>query len=85
MGVLELFVSRGTRRIKFQALAATEWNLISRTPISIANAIAAVVKPIPIASLKKAMDKAMKAYKALGATDVAAKSPEMTKAVLDGW
>jgi hypothetical protein len=66
-------------------LVGTEWRLASRTADSIAKAIAAVVKPIPVASLKKAMDKAMKAYKTLGATDVAAKSADMTKEVLDGW
>jgi hypothetical protein len=63
-------------------LIGMEWNLASRTPDSIAKAIAAAVKPIPAATLKTAMDKAMLAYKSLGATDVAAKSAGMTKVVL---
>ena len=66
-------------------LIGTEWNLASRTADSIAQAIAAVVKPVPQATLKKAADKAMKAYKSLGATDVVAKSADMTKTVLAGW
>jgi hypothetical protein len=66
-------------------LAGTEWDLASRAPDSISKAIAAVVKPIPAANLKKAMNKAMAAYKAQGATDVAAKSADMTKKVLAGW
>ncbi|MGO9648406.1 MAG: AIPR family protein [Terriglobales bacterium] len=66
-------------------LVGTEWNLASKTPKAVADAIAAVVKPIPVASLKKAMEKAVKAYVALGATDVAAKSADMTKEVLAGW
>lgn len=66
-------------------LVGTEWTLANRKSDSITKAIAAVVKPIPSATLKKAMDKAMKAYKSLGATDVAAKSSEMTKVVLAGW
>lgn len=66
-------------------LVGTEWNLASRTADSIAKAIAAVVKPIAVTTLKKAMGKAMKAYKDLGATDVIAKSFEMTKEVLAGW
>jgi hypothetical protein len=66
-------------------LVGTEWNLASRTADSIAKAIAAVVKPIPLTTLKKAMEKARKVYKSLGATDVVAKSGEMTKQVLLGW
>jgi hypothetical protein len=66
-------------------LVGTEWNLASRTADSIAKAIAAVVKPIPPANLKKAMEKAKAVYKTLGATDVIAKSAEMTKQVLSGW
>ena len=90
--VIEFLQSQGlesdeVRDIRYYVsmLVGTGWNLSSRTPDSIAKAIAAVVKPIPVANLKKAMDKARKAYKALGATDVAAKSPEMTKGVLSGW
>ena len=66
-------------------LVGTEWNLVGRAPDSISKAIAAVVKPISVAKLKKAKDKAMAAYRALGATDVAAKSADMTKKVLAGW
>ena len=66
-------------------LVGTELSIASRTADSIAKAIAAAVKPIPIASLKKAMDKAMKAYETLGATDVAANPADMTKEVLAGW
>ena len=64
-------------------LVGTEWDLASRAPEAIAKAIAAVVKPIPVANLKKATEKAMEAYKAQGATDVAAKSADMTKKVLE--
>jgi AIPR protein len=66
-------------------LVGTEWKLAGRTADSIATAITAVVKPIPVANLKKAMEKAMKAYKTLGATDASAKSADMTKEVLAGW
>jgi len=66
-------------------LVGTEWNLASRAPDSIAKSIVAVVKPIPIASLQKAMEHAIEAYKTLGATDVAAKSADMTREVLIGW
>jgi hypothetical protein len=66
-------------------LVGTEWNLASRSADSIAKAIAAVVKPIPLANLKKAMEKASAVYKTLGSTDVVAKSTEMTKQVLLGW
>ena len=66
-------------------LVGTEWNLASRTPDSIAKAIAAAVKPILPVSLKKAMQKALDVYEKLGATDVVAKSAEMTKQVLLGW
>jgi hypothetical protein len=66
-------------------LVGTDWNLVSRSPESIAKAIAAVVKPIPVATLKKATEKARAVYKTLGATDVVAKSAEMTKQVLSGW
>ena len=90
--VIEFFQAQGlepdeVRDIRYYVsmLVGTGWRLASRTADSIAKAIAAVVKPIPIASLKKAMDKAMKAYKTLGATDVAAKSADMTKEVLAGW
>ena len=90
--VIEFLRSQGlesdeVRDIRYYVsmLVGTEWDLDSRTPDSIAKAITAVVKPIPVANLKKAMDKARKAYKALGATEVAAKSSEMTKNVLVGW
>jgi len=43
------------------------------------------VKPLPVASLKKATEKARAAYDALDSSDVAAKSAEMTKEVLAGW
>ena len=66
-------------------LVGTEWNLASRSAVAIANAIAAVVKPIPVASLKKAKDKALKAYKELGGTDKVAKSTQMRERVLAGW
>lgn len=66
-------------------LVGTEWTLVSGAADSIAKAITAVVKPIPVANLKKAIEKAMKAYKTLGATDVAAKSADMTNEVLAGW
>lgn len=65
-------------------LIGMEWDLATRRADSIAKAIAAVVKPIPEPTLKKAMERAIKAYKKLGATDVVAKSPDMTKAVLAG-
>ena len=65
-------------------LVGKQWNIASRSPEVIANAIAAVVKPISVAILKTATDQAMKAYKKLGATDVVAKSSEMTKMVLAG-
>ncbi len=63
-------------------LVGIEWNLASRSPDSISKAISAVVKPIPEATLKAAMERAIKAYESLGANDVIAKSYEMTKAVL---
>lgn len=63
-------------------LVGKKWNLASRTPDSIAKAIAAVVKPIPETVLRKAAETAMAAYRRLGATDVVAKSPDMTTAVL---
>lgn len=66
-------------------LVGTSWNIASRSKEAIAKAIAAVVKPIPAATLKTALDKARGAYMALGATDVAAKSSEMTKTVLEAW
>ncbi|MHB8539453.1 MAG: AIPR family protein [Candidatus Acidiferrales bacterium] len=66
-------------------LVGTEWNLASRSPDSIAKAITAVVKPISVTNLDKATDKARQVYKNLGATDVIAKSAEMTKQVLEGW
>jgi hypothetical protein len=66
-------------------LVGTEWNIASRTPDSIAKAIAAVVKPIPPENLKKETAKAREVYKSLGSTDVVAKSAEMTKKVLSGW
>jgi hypothetical protein len=66
-------------------LIGTDWNLASRKPDAIAKGIAAAVKPIPVATLKKATENAMHANKHLGATDVVAKSPDMTKEVLAGW
>jgi hypothetical protein len=63
-------------------LVGMEWNLASRSPDSISKAIAAVVKPIPGATLKAAMDRAVKAYESLGDNDVIAKAHEMTKVVL---
>lgn len=66
-------------------LIGTEWDIASRKPEPIAKAIAAAVKAIPVTSLKKALDKAMKAYKSIGSTDAAAKSADMTKEVLSGW
>jgi hypothetical protein len=63
-------------------LVGKEWNLASRSAEAIASAIAAVVKPIPVATLKGAKDRALKAYKALGATDVVAKSAQMREKVL---
>lgn len=66
-------------------LVGTDWDLSSRNANSINKAVAELVKPIPAAKLKKAMAKALKAYKELDETDVAAKSAEMTKKVLDGW
>lgn len=66
-------------------LVGTEWNLASRTADSIAKAIAAVVKPIPLANLKKATEKARAVYNNLGANDVVAKSADMTTQVLLGW
>lgn len=66
-------------------LIGTEWHLVSHTPTSISEAIQAAVKPISVVKLKAAKDKAMAAYKDLGATDVAAKSADMTKKVLEGW
>jgi hypothetical protein len=90
--VLEFLQSEGLesdelRDIRYYVamLMGTEWNLSSASPDSISKAIAAVVKPLPLANLKKAMHKARAAYKSLGATDVAAKSSEMTTAVLAGW
>jgi hypothetical protein len=65
-------------------LVGQQWNLASRSPEAIAKAIAAVVKPISLAILKTATDRAMKAYKSLGATDVVAKSAQMTERVLAG-
>jgi hypothetical protein len=65
-------------------LVGKEWDLASRSPEAIANAIAAVVKPIPVAILKSAKDKALKAYKALGGTDKNAKSAQMRERVLAG-
>jgi hypothetical protein len=66
-------------------LIGTDWNLFSRSNDSITKAIAAAVKPLPIATLQEGMDKALKAYNAQGATDVGAKSVDMTKQVLAGW
>ena len=63
-------------------LVGIEWNLASRSADSISKAIVAVVKPIPEATLKAAMERAIKAYESLGANDVIAKSYEMTKAAL---
>lgn len=66
-------------------LVGTEWALSSRTPDSISKAIAAAVKPIAVAVLKKAMGKALKAYEELGETDAVAKSSNMTTKALEGW
>ncbi|MFL6437700.1 MAG: AIPR family protein [Terriglobales bacterium] len=65
-------------------IVGQQWDVASRSTQSIANAIAAVVKPIPVAILKNAQDRARKAYKSLGATDVVAKSYSMTEKVLAG-
>lgn len=66
-------------------LVGTKWNLASRTTDSITKAIEALVKPIPEAILKKATAKVRDVYRTLGATDVVAKSAEMTIGVLTGW
>jgi hypothetical protein len=66
-------------------LVGTEWNLSTRTSEVIAKTIAAVLKPLPAEGLKKAMNKARRAYAKLGANDVAAKSADMTKEVLAEW
>ncbi|HLJ26912.1 MAG TPA: AIPR family protein [Candidatus Angelobacter sp.] len=63
-------------------IVGEEWNLASRTTDAIAEAIAAVVKPISVSVLNKAKDKALKIYKELGATDVIAKSLQMREKVL---
>lgn len=65
-------------------LVGKQWDIASRSPEAIAKAIAAVVKPISIETLKNATDQATKAYKTLGANDVVAKSAEMTKLILAG-
>jgi hypothetical protein len=87
--VIEFLQTRGlesdvVRDIRYYVsmLVGIEWDLASRSAESISKAIAAVVKSIPEATLKTAMERAIKAYEGLGANDVIAKSYEMTKAVL---
>jgi hypothetical protein len=87
--VIEFLQTRGlesdvVRDVRYYVsmLVGIEWDLVSRSTESISKAIAAVVKPIPEATLKAAMERAIKAYEGLGANDVIAKSYEMTKAVL---
>lgn len=65
-------------------LVGKEWNLVTRSADSISKALAAVVKPIPVVTLKTATEQARKAYKRLGATDVVAKSSQMRDLVLAG-
>ena len=66
-------------------LVGTKWDLRSRAADSVNKAVTELVKPIHVATLKKAMNKALKAYAELGETDVVAKSSEMTNKVLEGW
>jgi hypothetical protein len=90
--VLEFLQAQGldsdeVRDIRYYVsmLVGTEWNLQSRTADSIAKAIGAAVRPISPTILKNATQKARTVYKSLGATDVVAKSAEMTRQVLLAW
>jgi hypothetical protein len=63
-------------------LVGQEWNLVSRSPESIAMAIKAAVTPISISVLQKATNTVRKVYKELGETDKVAKSVDMRNKVL---
>ena len=61
----------------------SKWDLASKSEKAVALSLKEVVKPIPLGELTAAVTKVVKAYESLGATDKAAKSPDMTKKVLE--
>jgi hypothetical protein len=63
-------------------LVGMKWNLASASAEAIADALASVVKPIPEDVVKNAVDRVLKVYDQLGATDKIAKSQEMRDKVL---